>query len=131
MSTKSTEIKLESLADGSVSERFKQELAKVLTNIADPNTSAKAVRNVSVTLTIKPNEKRDTAEVSISATSKLAPALEVLTTIIMDRDNDGKAVAAELKSGQRGQSYLDDDGEVVSDTGEQITPDGDKIKRIY
>ncbi|MEK4854821.1 replication terminator protein [Paenibacillus sp. FSL H7-0756] len=131
MSTKSTEIKLESLADGSVSERFKQELAKVLTNIADPNTAAKAVRNVSVTLTIKPNEKRDTAEVSISATSKLAPALEVLTTIIMDRDNDGKAVAAELKSGQRGQSYLADDGEVVSDTGEQITPDGDKIKRIY
>lgn len=131
MSTKSTEIKLESLADGSVSERFKQELAKVLTNIADPNTAAKAVRNVSVTLTIKPNEKRDTAEVSISATSKLAPALEVMTTIIMDRDNDGKAVAAELKSGQHGQSYLADDGEVMSDTGEQITPDGDKIKRIY
>ncbi|MNC08508.1 hypothetical protein D3C75_560960 [compost metagenome] len=129
--SQSVEIKLESLADGSISERFKQELSKVLTNIADPNTAAKAVRKVAITLTIKPNDNREMAEVSISATSTLAPAKEVLTTIIMDRDNEGKAVAAELKSGQRGQAYIDNDGDVADDTGVKITADGDKIKRIY
>ncbi|MBY9077167.1 replication terminator protein [Paenibacillus sp. HN-1] len=129
--SQSVEIKLESLADGSISERFKQELAKVLTNIADPNTAAKAVRKVAITLTIKPNDNREMAEVSISATSTLAPAKEVLTTIIMDRDNEGKAVAAELKSSQRGQTYIDNDGDVADDTGVKITADGDKIKRIY
>ncbi|MEK4513629.1 replication terminator protein [Paenibacillus sp. FSL K6-2524] len=122
--SKSIEIKLESLADGSISERFKQELAKVLVNIADPNTEAKTTRKITISLTIKPNENRETAEVSISATSTLAPAKEVLTTIIMDRDNDGKPAAAELKSGQRGQTYIDNEGDVADDTGH-------KIKRIY
>lgn len=122
--SKSAEIKLESLADGSISERFKQELDKVLANIADPNTTAKTVRKITVSLSIKPNENRETAEVSIQATSTLAPAKEVMTTFIMDRDNDGKVVGAELRSGQRGQTYLDDDGDLADDTG-------NKIKRIY
>ena len=122
--SKSVEIKLESLADGSISERFKQELAKVLVNIADPNTEAKTTRKINISLTIKPNDNRETAEVSISANSTLAPHKEVMTTIIMDRDNEGKPAAAELKSGQRGQTYIDDDGDVADDTGH-------KIKRIY
>lgn len=121
---KSVEIRLESLADGSISERFNQELQKVLANIADPNTTAKTVRKISITLSIKPNDNREMAEVSIQATSTLAPAKEIMTTIIMDRDNNGKPAAAELKSGQRGQTYIDDDGDVADDTGH-------KIKRIY
>lgn len=122
--SKTTEIKLESLAEGSVAEKFNQELSKVLANIADPNTVAEATRKVSITLTVKPDENRELAKVSISATSTLAPTKEVLTTIIMDRDNQGKAVAAELKSGQRGQTYIDDDGDVADDTGH-------KIRRLY
>ncbi|MEK5479915.1 hypothetical protein NYE70_23755 [Paenibacillus sp. FSL R5-0407] len=54
--SKSVEIKLESLADGSISERFNQELQKVLINIADPNTEAKTTRKINISLTIKPNE---------------------------------------------------------------------------
>ncbi|ASA26361.1 hypothetical protein B9T62_17045 [Paenibacillus donghaensis] len=117
-------ITLDSLADGGIVERFQQELDKVLANIGDPNTSAKAARKVNISLTIKPDEKREIAEVSIQATSNLAPAKELMTTILMDRDNDGKVVGAELKSGMQGQSYMDNEGEVRSDTGE-------KIKRIY
>lgn len=122
--SKSQEIKLESLADGSISERFKQELAKVLANIADPNTTAKTVRKITISLSIKPNDNRETAEVSIQAASTLAPAKEVMTTFIMDRDNEGKAVAAELKSSMQGQTFMDDDGDLAEDTG-------NKIKRIY
>ncbi|WP_245864480.1 replication terminator protein [Paenibacillus donghaensis] len=122
--SKSVKITLDSLADGGIVERFQQELDKVLANIGDPNTSAKAARKVNISLTIKPDEKREIAEVSIQATSNLAPAKELMTTILMDRDNDGKVVGAELKSGMQGQSYMDNEGEVRSDTGE-------KIKRIY
>ncbi|AQT84314.1 hypothetical protein [Paenibacillus larvae] len=122
--SKSTRITLESLANGGVVERFEQELAKVFANIGDPNTSAKAARKINLSLSIKPDEKREIAEVTIQATTTLAPSKELMTTIIMDRDNDGKVVGAELKSNMQGQTYLGDDGEVRSDVG-------DKIKRIY
>jgi hypothetical protein len=118
---KSAKITLGSLANGGIVERFEQELAKVFANIGDPNTSAKATRKINLTLTIKPDEKREIAEVSIQATSTLAPAKEVMTTIIMDRDNDGKVVGAELKSSMQGQTYLDDDGRVLDDIGQKIT----------
>lgn len=47
-----------------------------------------------------------------------------MTTIIMDRDNDGKVVGAELKSTMQGQTYMDNDGDLADDTG-------NKVKRIY
>lgn len=117
-------ITLESLASGGISERFQQELNKVLANIGDPNTSAKALRKISVSLTIKPDENREVAEVIIQASSTLAPSKELMTTIIMDRDNEGRVVGAELKSSMKGQTFLGDDGDIHEDTGH-------KIKRIY
>ncbi|MFF1538400.1 replication terminator protein [[Kitasatospora] papulosa] len=122
--SKSARITLDSLANGGVVERFEQELAKVFANIGDPNTSAKAARKISLSLTIKPDEKREIAEVTIQATTSLAPSKELMTTIIMDRDNDGKVVGAELKSSMQGQTFLDDDGDLADDTG-------NKNKRIY
>lgn len=122
--SKSAKITLESLANGGVVERFEQELAKVFANIGDPNTNAKATRKISLALTIKPDDKREVAEVTIQATTTLAPSKELMTTIIMDRDNDGKVVGAELKSSMQGQTYMDDEGDVRDDTGH-------KIKRIY
>ncbi|WP_411553305.1 replication terminator protein [Paenibacillus lautus] len=122
--SKSAKITLESLANGGVVERFEQELEKVFANIGDPNTNAKATRKISLALTIKPDDKREVAEVTIQATTTLAPSKELMTTIIMDRDNDGKVVGAELKSSMQGQTYMDDEGDVRDDTGH-------KIKRIY
>ncbi|AWP28748.1 replication terminator protein [Paenibacillus sp. Cedars] len=122
--SKSAKITLESLANGGVVERFDQELAKVFANIGDPNTNAKAARKISLSLTIKPDDKREVAEVTVQATTTLAPSKELMTTLIMDRDNDGKVVGAELKSSMQGQTFLDDDGDVRDDTG-------NKIKRIY
>ncbi|WFB60541.1 replication terminator protein [Paenibacillus sp. BR1-192] len=122
--SKSAKITLESLANGGVVERFEQELEKVFANIGDPNTNAKATRKISLALTIKPDDKREVAEVTIQATTTSAPSKELMTTIIMDRDNDGKVVGAELKSSMQGQTYMDDEGDVRDDTGH-------KIKRIY
>jgi hypothetical protein len=59
-------IDLADFAGGAVSERFNQELKKVLENIADPNTDPKKARTVTVKVTLKADENRDIADVDIS-----------------------------------------------------------------
>jgi hypothetical protein len=113
-------INLSNFADGSVTERVNQEFQKVLENIADPNTDPKKARKVTLVFTLKGNEKRDLASVSVSTKSNLAPAYDVETNIILDLDNNGRVTGAELKSGQKGQTFIDDEGDVADDTGNKI-----------
>lgn len=113
-------VDLNNFADGAVAERFNQELQKVLENIADPNTDPKKARKVTLTVTLKADEKRDLAMVSVQAKSTLAPAMEVETKLILDYDNNGRVTGAELKSGIKGQTYITEDGEVADDKGNKI-----------
>lgn len=113
-------INLSNFADGAVAERFNNELRKLLENIADPNTDPKKTRKLTLTLTLKADEKRDIASVSIQAKSQIAPAKDIETKILMDRDNKGRVTGAELKSGIKGQTFIDSDGDVSDDTGNKI-----------
>jgi uncharacterized protein YuzE len=114
-------IDLSSFADGAVAERFNLELSKVLENIADPNTDAKKVRKVTLTVSLKADDKRDIASVGIVAKSTLAPAKDIETKIVMDYDGKGNVIGAELKSGKKGQTYYDSEtGEVKDDKGENV-----------
>ena len=52
---------------------------------------------------------------------KLAPAAPVTTKIMTGRDlNTGMIAASELKSGVKGQTYIDEQGDVRTDTGEKV-----------
>jgi hypothetical protein len=114
-------IDLTQFADGAVAERFNQELIKVLENIADPNTDPKKARKLTLTVSIAGNEKRDIATVGIQAKITLAPAKQIETQIIMDYDNKGRVTGAELKSGIKGQTYVDmETGEIADDRGNKI-----------
>jgi hypothetical protein len=113
-------IDLSNFADGAVAERVNIEIQKVLENLADPNTDAKKARTITVKITMKGDEKRDLANVSVQASSKLAPAKEIETKIVLDRDGRGKIVGQELKSGVKGQVFMDSDGDVAEDTGKKI-----------
>lgn len=113
-------INLSEFADGAVAERFNIELRKVLENIADPNTDPKKARKVTLTVTLKADEQRDIANVSVQAKTVLAPAKQIETKIVMDYDGDGYVTGAELKSGLKGQSYITEDGEVADDRGNKI-----------
>jgi hypothetical protein len=114
-------INLTQFADGAVAERFNQELIKVLENIADPNTDPKKVRKLTLTVSIAGNEKRDIATVGIQAKVTLSPAKQIETQIIMDYDNRGRVTGAELKSGIKGQTYVDvETGEIADDRGNKI-----------
>ena len=113
-------INLAELANGAVAERVNLEVKKVLENIADPNTNAKTKRKVVLTLTFQADDNRDVVNVSVHAKPTLAPAKDIDTKIIMDYDTKGQITGAELKSGLKGQTFIDPDGGVSSDTGEKI-----------
>lgn len=87
-------VTLENIGGGALAELFAVELAKVLDNIADPNTDERSKRSISLTVTFVPNEKRDVADVSIACASKLAGIQRVRTQVFMGRVK-GKLMAVE------------------------------------
>ncbi len=113
-------INFDDFAGGALQERLNVELQKVLTNIADPNTDPKKPRILTVKLTLTADEKRDLANVSIITESKLVPAKEVETRIILDRDNDGQVIGQELKSNSKGQMFIDESGDIADDRGNKV-----------
>jgi len=71
-------------------------------------------------MTLKPDVIREVVTVETQSKSTLVPPKPLGTTIIIDRDNDGSVVGAELKSGQKGQMYMDEAGEVRDDRGNKV-----------
>jgi uncharacterized protein YuzE len=115
-----SKLNLAEMAQGAFMEQFHRELNQVLTNIADPNTDPKKARKITLTMTLKPDENREVVTVETQSKSTLVPPKPLGTTIIIDRDNDGSVVGAELKSGQKGQMYMDQEGEVRDDRGNKV-----------
>lgn len=106
---------------GGVQVKINRALKEVADNILDPNTEAKKKRKVQLTISISPNEKRDAAETVIDVKTTLAPETGVNSTMLLGRDTKGKVHINELKSGVKGQEYIDTEtGEVKTDTGERI-----------
>lgn len=106
---------LDDLAGGALLELFHAEWEKVLENIADPNTSAEAQRSLSIKLTIKPGEDRDTGRIAINVGSKLAPAAGTKTQVYFVREK-GRLVALEHNPKQL-QLELDEDSKPRSIEG--------------
>lgn len=110
-------IDLNTFASGALSEKVNIEIQKALDNIADPNTDHKKARKVTVSITLKANEKRNLANVIVDTKSTLVPAVGVETELIIDYTSDGQVTGAELKSGIPGQSYIDTNGQILDDKG--------------
>lgn len=87
-------VTLDTIGGGALSELFGAELARILTNIADPNTDPKAKRAVNITVSFKPNRDRDVADVELTCSSKLAGIMTVSTQLFMGR-HQGKLIAVE------------------------------------
>jgi len=67
------EASLANLNSGAVEELFDAELKKLLANIADPNTKAELVREITIKIKVRPNETRESAITQIAVTGKYAP----------------------------------------------------------
>lgn len=113
-------LTIANLARGALVEQFETELEKVLDNIIDPNTDPKKARKIQITLEIKPNEKRNMADVKFQTKSNLVPVNTVSTAIIIDKDKDGNVAAAELDREIVGQLKFADDGN-IEETGTKVT----------
>lgn len=114
-------IDLNTFADGALAERANVELQKILENIADPNTDASKKRKLTLTITLEADDKRDVVFTNVVAKTTLAPAKRIEAKLIMDMDSKGKITGAELKSGVKGQTYIDvDSGDIQDDRGNKI-----------
>lgn len=107
------EIKIGTLANGAVEERFNQALKEVLSNIQDPNTEHKVKRKISLTLTFVANENRDLASIDFDVKKTLAQPKNVRTAILIGTDGTGIPVAAEYQAQIPGQVFIDPNGEVI------------------
>ena len=120
MKDKTIKIDLLKIANTALQEKVDKELEKVLENILDLNTEAKATRKVTIILTMSTDDERTVVKTGMEVKSTLAPQKGVATTVIVGRDDTGKIHANELKSGIPGQTYFDDNGDMRTDTGELI-----------
>ncbi|EGS38118.1 hypothetical protein HMPREF9102_0399 [Limosilactobacillus oris F0423] len=121
---------LSEVAEGGVQVKLNRALKEVATNILNPNTEAKKKRKVTLTITVSPNDKRDAADTVIEVKTSLAPEIGVASTMLLGMDNKGQPHVNELKSGVRGQEYIDTEtGEVKTDTGEKVD-DVEKAEKV-
>jgi len=102
-----SKINLNTFAGGALAEQLNIELQKVIDNIDDPNTPPVAVRKLTLEISLKPNQRRNGANVTINVKSKLAPVIPVETAIMIGRDGAGNVEAAEIRNQVAGQLEMD------------------------
>src|SRR5690349_802930 len=87
-------VTLDTIGGGALPELFEAELARVLANIADPNTDISTKREITIKVSLKPKKDRDVIDVEMKCQSKLAGIVTVSTQVFMGKQN-GKLVAVE------------------------------------
>ncbi|WP_368270763.1 replication terminator protein [Ligilactobacillus salivarius] len=118
---KNIDINILQLAQGAVQEKLDREFEKVFENIQDPNVNATAKRTITLKIDLVPDDVRQVVKTNVTATSKLAPTDPVATTILTGKDlTTNKIEARELQSGVPGQTYIDEKGDLRTDTGEPV-----------
>lgn len=118
---KNIDINILKLAQGSVQEKLDREFEKVFENIQDPNVKATAKRTITLKIDLVLDDVRQVVKTNVSATSKLAPTDPVTTTILTGKDlTTNKIEARELQSGVPDQTYIDEKGDLRTDTGEPV-----------
>lgn len=107
-----TDVTLETLANGAAVELFARDWRELLENVQDPNTHAKAKRQIILTVTVEPHESRDNGQVTVQVKSKLAPHIGASSMIYMG-ERDGELVAVAHDVGQR-EIFADERDESVT-----------------
>lgn len=109
-------LALATMAQGALQELFEHELDKVVNNIADPNTSIKKARKITIELKFIPtDESRDLVSIEITPKTTLAPTEGTTTKMVIGMNGDA-LVAVEYNNQIQGQMKIDEEtGEVIED----------------
>lgn len=94
-------VTLASIGNGAALELFDKELQAIIANIADPNTSAKSKREISIKVTIQPDEDRGIGFATLEVKSKMASVKPVSSTMYFGK-KEGKLVAVQNNFAQPG-----------------------------
>lgn len=112
-------INLEQFAGGKLSVQLNKALEKITENVQDPNTDAQKVRKINVSISFRPNDKRNFVATTVETKLSLAPELGATTALSMGRDlRTGEVEAVEIFNQIPGQMNVDD----VIDQEEDETP---------
>lgn len=94
------------MAKGAIQERVDYEVTRVVDNLLDMNTEAKAKRKVTLTITMVADEDRRVVKVEASAKSTLAPVTPIGTSLVITADGNGEMMLAEIIPQVPGQLSL-------------------------
>lgn len=93
-------INLATLAEGAAVEMVNEALESAWKDIRDPNTPPKEKREVTLKLTLTPDEERTFITVGIGVDKKLAKVRPSVARVELARGAGGKVIAIEIKSRQ-------------------------------
>lgn len=93
-------VSLVNLDGGLALDLFDEVLEKVIKNCLDPNTKAKATRSLILEVKITPDKQRERAEVEITAKSRTAAPVALITQFYIGKQ-DGHYVAYEENPRQK------------------------------
>lgn len=116
-------INLEEFAAGALTAQINRVMEDVTKNVQDPNTDATATRKITVTIVLKPNDRRDFVATGVQTKTTLAPVLGAVTAISMGKNlKTGEVEAVEVGRQIPGQMS-------ISDMEEQETNQEEKMVR--
>lgn len=116
-------INLEEFAAGALTAQINRAMEDVTKNVQDPNTDATATRKITVTIVLKPNDRRDFVATGVQTKTTLAPVLGAVTAISMGKNlKTGEVEAVEIGRQIPGQMS-------ISDMEEQETNQEEKMVR--
>ncbi len=129
-------VKLSELGQGALQELFESELEKVIENINDINTDPTKKRKITMTIDIKSDEYREIIFADVKVKSNLVSMDSTGIKLFNIVDENGERVVNELRSGVKGQAFIDDDGSIKNDDGSDIeetskTKKTSKVHQIY
>jgi len=82
------EMSIDKLGTGIIIEKFEDGLKEILKNIFDLNTESTVARDIQVTLSVKPDNKREHCSYAVKMKCKLAPHKEFNGTFFVGRKNN-------------------------------------------
>lgn len=93
------ELSIGTICGGAAIGLVDDELQKVWENVQDPNTPPTKARKVVLVIEVKPDEKRDLANIELSVEARLAPTKSISTRASVGISG-GRATAVEYRSRQ-------------------------------
>ena len=118
-------VSLEQIMGGGLQEQFGKSFDRVIENLADPNTSFKEARKITIELKFTQNEVRDDVSCAVSVKEKLAAQAPMQTAFVVGKNlKTGEMYAEEYgrHNHLKGQTSFDDlnvdpeTGEVLEET---------------